>query len=230
MSCCGAWLRSALRVGDAPSAANATASAVMPNFAEERLVVGRRAEVLERRRSGRWSRRGRASPWAMPASTLTRALTDGRQHRVAVGLRPARRTTRGTASTRRGPRMPFSASWSRACDGELHLGAGADQDHVGGAALGVEQDVAAAATPVGGGRTPSLAARVRRHVLPGQAPGRRGCRCSPGSPSRPRRSRWRPPGGRRPGPGSRAGRRGARPAGGSGRPRRGRSSRGSRRR
>ncbi len=40
--------------------------------------------------------------------------------------------------------MPFSASWRAGLDGELDLGAGGDQDHVGRAALGVEQDVAAA--------------------------------------------------------------------------------------
>ena len=73
-------------------------------------------------------------PWATPASTLTRALTIGRQDGVAVGLRPARRTTRGTASRRRGRGCPSRPSCSRACDGELHLGAGADQDHVGRAA------------------------------------------------------------------------------------------------
>ena len=93
-------------------------------------VVGRGAVVLDR------------DDPAVVADDLAPALGDAgldrdagldgrRDHGLAVGRRPARRTTRGTASTRRGPATPSSASSSRACDGELDLGAGADQDHVG---------------------------------------------------------------------------------------------------
>ena len=52
-------------------------------------------------------------------------------------------------------------------DGELHLRAGADQHHVGEAAVGVQQDMPAA-VDVGRVGEPLLAAREDRHVLAGQ--------------------------------------------------------------
>ena len=95
------------------------------------------------RRSGRGRRRTRASPArCRPRRRREPSRPAGSPCRGRPG--PGRRTTRrhGIETTRAS--MPSAASWSRACDGELDLGAGADEDDVG-RAVGVEQDVAAAA-------------------------------------------------------------------------------------
>ena len=113
-------------------------------------------------------------------------------------------------------------------DGVLHLGSGADQDHVGGA-LGVLQHVRALGHPGGVGES-VLAARHDGQVLPAEdEPGRPVLVLQDRRPGR-RRSRWRRRAGPRRGRGWCAAPRHARSAGGWGRPRRARWSRGSRRR
>ena len=232
VSCCRvrALGGSALRVGDALLGGQRHGLGGDAELAVERGVVGRGAVVLEARRCGRRRRRGRASPCATPASTLTRALTIGRQHGVAVGLRPAasNHSRHGIETTRAW--MPFVGQDAR---GPRRRAAPRSRCRSGSRRARRPRRRAARSRR---GRRSSVvgeavgAAREGRDVLPGQRQAGRVGRCARGSPARRRRSRWRRPGGRRRGPGSRAARRGARPAGGSGRPRRGRSSRGSRRR
>ena len=217
------------RAGDAWPPAGDHAVGGEAELLEQHLVVGALAPKCSRLTIAPASPTSSRQPCATPASTLTRALTAGGS--TGRGRRgPARRTTRGTASTRRGSATPSASSALAGRDGELHLGAGGDEDHV--AASAARRPRPGRSRP---GRRPRrrravLAAVEGRHVLPGQAqPGRPVGVLQDRAPRRPR-SRSRRPGGPRPGRGSPAARPGARPAGGSGRPRRGRSSRASRRR
>ena len=137
------------------------------------------------RRSGR----GRSSaprsptyfcqPSVTPASIESRAATDGRQDRVAVGLRllleelPARHRH----DARRDRPRPRA---SRAPDGELQLGARRDQEQPGLPAARLRQDVGAARDVA---RRPSGPAPAGSG---GRGRGRRGPRGARSRPSTPR--------------------------------------------
>src|SRR6478752_8920782 len=93
-------------------------------------------------------------------------LDDGRDHAVAVGLVLVLEPLH--ARHRHDPGLDALLGELGAClDGQLDLGPGGDQHHVGRAALGVEQHVATA-VHVAGLREAFLATREDRHVLPGQ--------------------------------------------------------------
>ena len=70
--------------------------------------------------------------------------------------------------------MPFGGEQLAGLDGELHLGAGADQDTSGVPPSASSEHVAALGDVLGAAaRSPSVAAREGREVLPGQdQPGR----------------------------------------------------------
>ena len=172
-------------------------------------------------------------PRARPASTETRALTDGGQDRLAVrGVLLVEPLDARHGDDAGGDALGLQRL--AGLDGELHLGSGGDQDDVGVCRPGrLGQDVGALGDP-GRKRRCRRRPRRRRGRTPGCSGGsgrcRPGPRGSPGWSSTRCRPRWRRPGGPRPGPGWRAGWRAAPPAGGSGRLRPGRRSRASRRR
>ena len=195
-------------------------------LAEQRLVVG------ARRRSARWTRSRPASPTQRyhgmrDARPRPRPAPSPRAAAPSRG-RPAscssNHSRHGIDTTR--VAMPSASQQLAGLDGDLHLRAGADQDHLRRRRR-TRRRARSRPGDALGARCPSQDG----DVLPGQRqalPGRVGA--SPGSPSRRTRSRSRRRGARSRGPGSRAARPGARSAGGSGRPRRGRWSRGSTRR
>ena len=117
-----------------------------------------------------WSPIRSRQPRAMPGLDADPGLHDRRDHGVAVGLVLGVEPL--AAGHRDDPGGDVLLGQQRAgLDGELHLRAGGDQDHVGRAAGGVEQDVAAPVDVGGGGPLLAVgvgAARERRHVLPGQ--------------------------------------------------------------
>ena len=124
---------SVMRYAPCPSVAGRCEPVMSPTLASDGVgrgddVVGGEAELLEQDLVGRAGAvvldadalagvadEVGASDIAMPASTLTRALTAARQHRAAGTPRPARGTTPGRASTRPGsgcPRPPAAPARS----------------------------------------------------------------------------------------------------------------------
>ena len=134
-------------------AAATTASCGEAELLVEHGVGGAGAVVGRARRSGRRRRRTRASPSGTPASTLTRARTEGGQHLVLVGLvlvgEPLEaRHARPPGSGRRRPRA--ARGRRRRSAPRSRCPAGSPR---GLAVGGVGQHVGAAGDALGGART-----------------------------------------------------------------------------
>ena len=184
-------------------------------------------------RCGRRRRRCRASVSARPASTETRAVTAAGSTDSRYAASCSSNHSRHGADTTRAL-TPSAGERLAGLDGELHLGAGRDEDHVGRAVRRLGEHVGALGDVRRPRRTCHRMPRRRHARTPGCSAG--SARCRPGRRGGARisatrtRSRWRRRGARRRSPGWRAASRAARSAGGSGRLRRARRSRASRRR
>ena len=167
-TCRAVSVSAAAAARDSRAASRPTFSAVKPNSRKSDLGVGRSAEVLQRNDASGVA--DEAVPGQADAGLDRDAGLHGRrQHAVPVPLVLLLEPLHdGIDTTRVG--TPVGLELLARLDGELHLGAGADEDRPRGvAALGLEQHVTALGGVLVGARTSARPA--------GSAPGRAGRPC-----------------------------------------------------